>query len=345
MDHRDRQLFRLAGQIRQALQAAAAQQPVPVLPEGPWAAALKWRRLWQVSRQHGWPTAATECREELRCSLEVFVGQAQLAIKQLENQDSATKDIPIRDLYEELFAVESEFDNVGWDISQQTLFVITEPIELEEVSFGPFKIVLHWGRLDSQKPYEVIAQEPQRAGSDEEVTHPHVHGDSLCEGEGKAPIRNALRQGRLCDFFLLVRQILQTYNPSSAFVRIGEWDGKSCVDCGYACPANDSSYCGNCDSNLCSDCGACCAACDGLLCNECRDVCHGCHDTYCGECVSDCAGCRHSFCQECLTDGQCDECRKADDDSSEDGSAANADSETADAAVHSVGEGEALVSA
>lgn len=342
MNHRERELFRLAGQIRCALQAAKEQQPIPVLPEVSWAEALKWRRLWQVSQQRGWSTAAVECREELRCSLQVLAGQAQTANLQLENQDSPTKEIPIRDVYEELLALQSEFDNVEWDISQQTLCVLTEPIELEDVSFGSFKIALHWGRLDSQKPYEVIAQDPQRAGSDEEVTHPHVHDGSLCEGDGKAPIRNALRQGRLCDFFLLVRQILQTYNASSAFVRIGEWDGKSCTDCGDSCQ-RDTSYCDNCNCNLCSECGVSCAACDGLLCNECRGACHGCNDTYCGECVSNCAGCSHSFCQECLTDGQCDHCRKADDDSAEIGSAANAAPETADAAVHSVGVGQALV--
>ena len=344
MNHREREFFRVAGRIQQALQAVEVQQPIPVLPEISWADALKWRRLWQVCRQRGWSMAAVECREELRCSLQVLVGQAQTAIQQLQDQDSETRDVPIRDVYEELLALQSEFDNTVWDIPQQTLCVMTEPIELDDVHFGPFKIVLHWGRLDSQKPYEVIAQEPYRAASNDEVTHPHVHAGSLCEGDGKTPIRKALRQGRLCDFFLLVRQILQTYNASSAFVRIGEWDGKSCTDCGDSCQ-RETSHCDNCNGHLCSECGASCAACDGLLCNECRGACHGCHDTYCGECVSDCAGCGHSFCQECLTDGECDECRKAADDSAEDGLAAKAASETADAAVHSVGVGQALVPA
>ena len=79
------------------------------------------------------------------------------------------------------------------------------------MNIGPFKIVLDWSDLSVTKPYQIIAQELQPAASDDEVTtHPHVHGRMLCEGEGRVPIRNALRQGRLCDFFLLVQQVLQT---------------------------------------------------------------------------------------------------------------------------------------
>ena len=53
MNHHERELFRLAGRIQQALRVSAEQQPIPVLPEVSWAEALKWRRLWQVSQQRG----------------------------------------------------------------------------------------------------------------------------------------------------------------------------------------------------------------------------------------------------------------------------------------------------
>lgn len=345
MNRRERELFRVAAQIQQAIVKTVDQQPLPVLPESSWENALKWRGLWRTARERGWTRAAAECRDELRSALRVLIGQAQTAIEQLDDLGSNVPELPMRDVFEELVALQTEFEKVEWDRKQQRLTIITDSIELDDVYFGPFKVVLDWERLDGSKPYQVIAQDPQRAACDEAVTHPHVHGQQLCEGDGKTPIRHALQQGRLCDFFLLVRQILQTYNPSSAYVRIGEWDGKSCVDCGDVCERNDTSYCDNCNSNLCSACGASCAACDGLLCNECRGTCHGCHQTFCGECVSDCAGCGHSFCQECLTDGQCDKCRTANADSSDEGPATTPSAEPADAAFHAVGVGEVVVSA
>ena len=70
------------------------------------------------------------------------------------------------------------------------------------------------------------------AAGDEEVTHLHVHDRTLCEEDGRVPIRSALRQGRLCDFFLLVQQVLQTDNAGSAFVRLEDWDSKSCANYG-----------------------------------------------------------------------------------------------------------------
>jgi hypothetical protein len=64
------------------------------------------------------------------------------------------------------------------------------------------------------------------------VTHPHVCNGQLCEGDGAAPIKAALGSGRLLDFFVLVGQILETYNDASAHVTLDNWEGRSCNDCG-----------------------------------------------------------------------------------------------------------------
>ena len=61
------------------------------------------------------------------------------------------------------------------------------------MDLGPFKIVLDWSDLSATKPDQVIALEPNGAAGDDDVTHPHVHDRTLCEGEGRVPIRNALR--------------------------------------------------------------------------------------------------------------------------------------------------------
>ena len=157
----------------------------------------------------------------------------------------------------------------------------------EKCGLGPLKIVLDWSDLSVTKPYQIIAQEPQPAARDDEVTHPRVHGRMLCEGEGRVPIRNALRQGRLCDFFLLVQQVLQTYNAGSAYVRLEDWNGKCWADCGDSCGRDNSNYCDACEITLCSECGSTCSDCDGNLCAECRGACHGCHNTICHHCSID----------------------------------------------------------
>jgi hypothetical protein len=77
-------------------------------------------------------------------------------------------------------------------------------------------------------------------------THPHVREKLLCEGDGAASIRRALAEGRLLDFFTLVRQVLETYNPGSAYVELSRWNGVTCKDCGYIMPGDGYGTCDLC---------------------------------------------------------------------------------------------------
>jgi hypothetical protein len=43
------------------------------------------------------------------------------------------------------------------------------------------------------------------------------------------PIRNALEQGRLHDFFMIVANLLRTYNWGSPFVSVSDWRGEECA--------------------------------------------------------------------------------------------------------------------
>lgn len=78
--------------------------------------------------------------------------------------------------------------------------------------------------------YTVVAVTPNPCEKDDRTVHPHVHDESLCEGEGEAAIGKALSQVRLLDFFVLVHQILQTDNAGSAYARLNEWTGNPCRD-------------------------------------------------------------------------------------------------------------------
>ena len=70
--------------------------------------------------------------------------------------------------------------------------------------------------------YRVVALDPHPAGSDESVTHPHVRDEQLCAGDAAAAIRSALAGGRICDFFLLVRSVLDRIQPRLAFCPAGQ---------------------------------------------------------------------------------------------------------------------------
>jgi hypothetical protein len=78
----------------------------------------------------------------------------------------------------------------------------------------------------------VIAKDPPPCESRENVTHPHVMDETLCEGHGRHAIRQAIAQGRLLDFFTLVANGLRTYNEESPFVALELWYGAACSDCG-----------------------------------------------------------------------------------------------------------------
>ncbi|MCA9067760.1 MAG: hypothetical protein KDA84_02485, partial [Planctomycetaceae bacterium] len=132
----------------------------------------------------------------------------------------------LRELHAELLGLYDEFPNAELNLRQKMISVITDSITLEEVYLGPFSIELDIAGA-SGLSYSVIATDANPAGNDEDVTHPHVRDNTLCEGEGTLPIRRAIEEGRLVDFFQVVDQILNTYNGGSAYVALDEWQGIS----------------------------------------------------------------------------------------------------------------------
>jgi hypothetical protein len=120
-----------------------------------------------------------------------------------------------------------EFENVEIDLKKHEISVTTEPITLEGIFLGPFQIQLVWEKLGNSSPYSIKALDPHPAEANEDVTHPHVQDESLCEGEGRMAIQNSLREGRLGDFFLLVAQVLRTYGKGSAYIELNDWDSPS----------------------------------------------------------------------------------------------------------------------
>ena len=130
----------------------------------------------------------------------------------------------------------------------------------------------------------------------------------LCEGDAAVPIRAALAEGRLCDFFLLVRSVLETYNPHSAHVTLNDWYGSPCYDCGGITDDDRGYFCEGCDHDFCEDCISSCRCCDDSRCVGCLDDCPHCDEPTCGGCLKTCNDCRKPCCRNCLDDGICPAC-------------------------------------
>ena len=115
-------------------------------------------------------------------------------------------------IYLDLRALESEFEEVEIDLKTHELVVTTDAIELDGVLLGEFQIRLTWTDIgDSSPPYRVVALDPHPSARRDDVTHPHVQDEQLCEGEGRTAIAAALADSRFHDFFLLVNRLLHTY--------------------------------------------------------------------------------------------------------------------------------------
>jgi len=208
----------------------------------------------------------------------------------------------VEEIYAELHSLADVFDNVKIDRRSRTISVTTEPIELDNVYLGPFEIRLFWAApgFDHGFYYRVVASDPQPAAPDTDVTHPHVHFETLCEGDGAAAIRSALAQARLLDFFQIVTNLLRTYNSSSPYVALESWYGRDCSDCAALVEEGECWSCDKCESCVCSECTSCCQNCSVSLCQECAARCEGCEESYCRGCLHACVDCHDDYCLECL---------------------------------------------
>ncbi len=269
-------------------------------------------RQLALAVSHDWYAAAEHCCQSIgRQLIEI-----SCSITRVESfLEKPRKEVPkLSVLLEELQALSAEFDDAEFKAGENALSVVTEPVTLEDVYLGPFRIVLDLQRLGechSRASYYVVALEPHPASKDEAITHPHVSNETLCEGDGAAAIRAALEEGRLSDFFILVRSILTTYNPDSPYVALSDWDGVSCYDCGYVMDSESSYHCSHCDNAVCDGCSRVCTDCGEIVCAECACQCEVCDRSLCPNCAkTKCNECGSVCCESCITDGLCVSCQQ-----------------------------------
>lgn len=305
MEHR---LLRAACRLQTAYAAIHSDRCELDLPEQAWEEVVAVFRSWKKARDRNWIAAATRQRETLTRELEHLGNQvrSRLAVCNSEQR----REVPtLRVLYEELTAAVVEFND--WQLSAAEFSVTTEPIKLDEVELGPFQIRLHLDRLGSDTPYSVTASEPNPAASCSETTHPHVSGERLCPGEGRAAIIAALAEGRLFDFFTIVDRILHTYAVGSAYVELDRWYGVPCHDCDCTVDDDDACSCSSCEERLCGDCLIHCGGCGEGYCSGCIERCGRCEEYSCSGCLVRCDDCCRHVCESCREDELCETCREA----------------------------------
>ena len=269
-------------------------------------------RKLALALSRDWLAASEECCK----SITRHLSQIPYCVSKLESlMDRRHKEVPtLGTILDELKAVQEEFDDVAFNGEENALCAITEPITLEDTYLGPFRIALYLDKLHEmvhRMPYYIIAIEPHPAAKDEAITHPHVSNEVLCEGDGSAAIRAALEEGRLSDFFVMVRGVLTTYNPDSPYVSLADWDGTPCYDCGYVMDDESVYYCSHCDNATCDQCSRVCTDCGDIVCGNCASHCEICDRSLCPKCAkTKCSECKSICCESCISDGLCPDCQK-----------------------------------
>jgi len=285
IDPLKRLVIRAALRIHEHLTGTGRLSGLVQLPTQEWNHSARLLQRLEFTLRRGWRAASDSLLTDLEYSLQRLRRECDTCHANLPRSAATNRLAPPGEIVADILALDEEFGGLTIKLGENLLQVQTNPIVLEETSLGRFRIELRWELIGRERAYEVIAETPNTPENDEEVTHPHVRDNLLCEGEGAAPIRRALAEGRLLDFFTLVRQILGTYNAGSAYVELSRWNGVACKDCGYVMPGDGYGVCDRCDDPLCSECSVGCSRCGQYVCNGCSTTCEACGEPLCESCL------------------------------------------------------------
>lgn len=306
----NRNLWLAANEIAQALRQDP--QPEQVLPSYALQDLLRLQQKWESAQRRQWRVAAARLRVATRRCASELLGSLQ----RLVNEVPSRREEPLAgpgDVYRDLAALQAEHTGVEIDRQEKTVSVTTERIVLEGLDLGPFVIEWNWGRIGEEDELRVIAKEAYSPSDREDITHPHVRDNLLCTGQAKMPLDRALHSGRLFDAFLIVRQVLQTYNPESAYITLDDWSSFRCYACGDSVPEDDHFHCETCDADLCGGCLRPCHRCGASSCSSCAATCSECDETVCTRCRPLVNGRRLKVCHTCHEEEESNDAEEAND--------------------------------
>ena len=249
----------------------------------------------ETARRHGWMLAAAKVQEDLLYPLRRIATLAQEALQ----SPVPLPPLPsLQVVIDDLRQLEDEFDQYRLEPRKGLIAVITDVIVLEDIYLGRFSIELRLSRLTEacdSSAFEIVAKDPNPAAGNQAVTHPHVRDRIICAGDAAVPISQALREGRICDAFLLISSVLHQYNAASPYVALSEWEGQSCADCDQVVLGDDLYHCDRCGSDYCDNCISCCDVCDQSCCQSCLEREHNSDRQLCSHCRDTCPECGETF--------------------------------------------------
>lgn len=314
-----RQKWRAALRIHRQLVKSRLERETLELPHTLWQRLVARKHLHQNALDSQWAHAQADLENDLQRMVSDLVLRSQELLQSLKQRREQIPLITLPELWRELQFLEAEYEEVECDLKEMEVRVTTPSIEIEGIDLGRFQIILEWNHLGSSHCYRIKALDPNPATSNEDMVHPHVNNEVLCEGSGAASIKEALQQGRLFDFFLIVQQILLTYNPDSAYLKISLWSGQNCQSCSTLMDEDEATSCPCCGDQICRECSGYCENCTDTMCQGCVKACPHCDNYFCTHCMIHCSACMADGCDACLSDGLCSNCQpneETDDDES-----------------------------
>ena len=169
------------------------------------------RRI-EIASSRNWQAARELTVRDYRRTAEEMENQL-CEIKKTISEVPQQPSVKTSDVFLDLMALREEFDDIRFAAKRKILSVVSKRIQLEDLNLGCFRIELHLETLATRGYYEVIAVDPNQASSNDNVTHPHVQDDRMCEGDAQPAIKLALQQGRLLDFFQIVCLLYTSPSP------------------------------------------------------------------------------------------------------------------------------------
>lgn len=172
-------MLRAAESIRSHLWRLSSRSIEVYLPDEQWSECQSLARQIHLAGNRGW----TNCQESLRTRLGFCVMGCLERLQRVTHELSASapKALPpaLKAIFSELCALPGEFDGFRLDLARETISVTTDRIVLEDIDLGPFVIRLNWKRIGEHRCYNVIALSPNPTSESNDVTHPHVRGETL----------------------------------------------------------------------------------------------------------------------------------------------------------------------
>src|SRR3954464_13735040 len=168
----NKSLMRLAVAIHAQLAGRRANEPLIELPVHAWGRCTELVRQIRRAQLRGWNLAAGVLSKDLGYSVSAVQSELTSLHQRLTCRPEAVRLATASDIYGDLVALGMEFEELDFNLKARRLSITTEPIVLEGVYLGPFKIQLQWARVGngSEPAYRVIAKDPHPAESRENVT-------------------------------------------------------------------------------------------------------------------------------------------------------------------------------